>query len=80
MEIIAEEKTKKILKPENSKGIVKIVSKNTITAEDGEKKDIISGKARLANNTTSNVLSDTELILTLLKGRDRHLSWLASLT
>ena len=48
-------KTKIILRLENSENIVKIVSKNTITAKDGEKKDIMPGKARLANNTTSNV-------------------------
>ena len=38
MEKIAEGKTKKILKRENSQNIVKIVSKNTIIAGDGEKK------------------------------------------
>ncbi|MGB2762239.1 MAG: phosphoribosylaminoimidazolesuccinocarboxamide synthase [Minisyncoccales bacterium] len=50
MEKIAEGKTKEIWS-----GIVKIVSKPVITAQDGRKKDPMTGKDKWANNTTSNV-------------------------
>jgi phosphoribosylaminoimidazole-succinocarboxamide synthase len=51
--IIAEGKTKRILKLENHQ--VEIQSKDDITAGDGEKRDVIENKAVLANNTTCNI-------------------------
>lgn len=57
MEVIAEGKTKKILAfpGDIARNIVKIVSKEDITAKDGLKRDKIVGKAEWANNTTCNV-------------------------
>ncbi|HMA96849.1 MAG TPA: phosphoribosylaminoimidazolesuccinocarboxamide synthase [Polyangiaceae bacterium] len=54
-ELITQGKTKWIYQdPENSDQVI-LVSKDDITAGDGKKHDIISGKARLSNQTTSNV-------------------------
>lgn len=45
----------KILTPAETPGILVVETKEDITAGDGEKRDIISGKARLSTRTTCNV-------------------------
>lgn len=52
--LLAEGKTKKILIAETP-GHVIVESKDDLTAGDGAKHDVISGKASLSNRTTSNV-------------------------
>lgn len=52
--LLAEGKTKKILIAETP-GHVVVESKDDLTAGDGAKHDVISGKAPLSNRTTSNV-------------------------
>jgi len=52
---IAEGKTKIIWQVAHCPCIVKIESKDAITAGDGTKRDVIEGKGILANNTTCNV-------------------------
>ena len=53
-QLLAEGKTKKILMTDTP-GRVIVESKDDLTAGDGAKHDIISGKASLSNRTTSNV-------------------------
>lgn len=53
--VIAEGKTKIIAHRENDDGNVDIISKNDITAGNGAKHDIMSGKAAFATETTCNV-------------------------
>lgn len=55
--LLAEGKTKKIWKANGVTGCVVVESKDNITAGDGAKHDIISGKALLSNRTTSNVFT-----------------------
>lgn len=57
---IAEGKTKIIYALENCDCVVKIESKDVITADDGEKRDDIAQKGILANNTTCNIFSFLE--------------------
>lgn len=52
--IVAEGKTK-IIRTHDEPALVVIESKDTITAGDGAKRDIILGKAQLANDTACNV-------------------------
>src|SRR5215475_14808747 len=52
---VAEGKTKTIHRIVGSNELVALVSKDDITAGDGAKHDIISGKSALANGTTCNV-------------------------
>src|SRR5262252_11136469 len=53
--LVTEGKTKKIHKIAGSADLVTLISKDDITAGDGAKHDIISGKSALANGTTCNV-------------------------
>jgi len=53
-QLLAEGKTKKILRTDTP-GRAIIESKDDLTAGDGDKHDVISGKASLSNRTTSNV-------------------------
>ena len=53
--LVTEGKTKKIHQIAGSADLVTLVSKDDITAGDGAKHDIISGKSALANGTTCNV-------------------------
>jgi len=53
--LVAEGKTKKIHQIAGSADLVTLVAKDDITAGDGAKHDIISGKSALANGTTCNV-------------------------
>ncbi len=62
-ELLTEGKTKKVFATEKS-GQVIIESKDDVTAGDGAKRDVITGKAALSNRTTSNVFR-------LLKVSDR---------
>ena len=52
-ELLTEGKTKKVFATEKS-GQVIIESKDDVTAGDGAKRDVITGKAALSNRTTSN--------------------------
>lgn len=52
---VAEGKTKTIHRITGSDDLVALVSKDDITAGDGAKHDVITGKGALANQTTSNV-------------------------
>ena len=53
--LVTEGKTKKIHQIAGSPDLVTLVAKDDITAGDGAKHDIISGKSALANGTTCNV-------------------------
>jgi phosphoribosylaminoimidazole carboxylase / phosphoribosylaminoimidazole-succinocarboxamide synthase len=53
--VVAEGKTKTIRRIVGSDDLVALVSKDDITAGDGAKHDVISGKGALANRTTCNV-------------------------
>lgn len=53
--LVTEGKTKKIWAVAGTRGHVILESKDDITAGDGAKHDVISGKALLSNRTTSNV-------------------------
>jgi phosphoribosylaminoimidazole carboxylase/phosphoribosylaminoimidazole-succinocarboxamide synthase len=53
--VVAEGKTKTIHRIVGSDDLVALVSKDDITAGDGAKHDVISGKGALANRTTCNV-------------------------
>jgi phosphoribosylaminoimidazole carboxylase/phosphoribosylaminoimidazole-succinocarboxamide synthase len=53
--LVTEGKTKKIHQIAGSADLVTLVSKDDITAGDGAKHDVISGKSALANGTTCNV-------------------------
>jgi len=53
--LVTEGKTKKIHQIADSADLVTLVSKDDITAGDGAKHDVISGKSALANGTTCNV-------------------------
>lgn len=52
--LVREGKTKKVWAVEGKEGLVILESKDDITAGDGAKHDIVSGKAALANQTTCN--------------------------
>jgi phosphoribosylaminoimidazole carboxylase PurE protein len=53
--LLAEGKTKRIYRIKGKPGLVTVVSKDDITAGDGQKHDVIPDKGRLANQTTCNV-------------------------
>ncbi len=53
--LVTEGKTKKIYQVTGDPDLVTIISKDDITAGDGAKHDVISGKGSLANKTTCNV-------------------------
>src|SRR5690349_15530988 len=53
--LVNEGKTKKIHQIAGNPDLVTLVSKDDITAGDGAKHDVISGKSALANGTTCNV-------------------------
>jgi phosphoribosylaminoimidazole carboxylase / phosphoribosylaminoimidazole-succinocarboxamide synthase len=53
--LVTEGKTKKIHQIAGSADLVVLISKDDITAGDGAKHDVISGKSALANGTTCNV-------------------------
>ncbi|HEY4920964.1 MAG TPA: phosphoribosylaminoimidazolesuccinocarboxamide synthase [Xanthobacteraceae bacterium] len=53
--LVTEGKTKKIHQIAGSPDLVTLVAKDDITAGDGAKHDVISGKSALANGTTCNV-------------------------
>lgn len=53
--LVAEGKTKKVWATDGTTGRVVVESKDDLTAGDGAKHDVITGKASLSNRTTSNV-------------------------
>jgi len=77
MKVLAEGKTKVVYQDKSFR--VKIVSKDQITAGDGEKKDVIGKKGVLANKTTCNVfrLLEREGIRTHFVRRQNSDSFLA---
>jgi len=78
-EKINEGKTKKVYQINEEK--VEIISMESITAEDGEKKDEIEGKDILANNTTCNSLEllDRKGVRTHFVRRESSNSFIAKL-